>query len=260
MTYGFRTPFRNVLAEADGKSLSGTWLMAGTPTTAEALAELGFRFLVIDMEHVPISVSDVLYMLRTLAPFPVSPIVRLPSHNPILVKQLLDIGAVNLMFPFVNDAETAECLVKAMRYPPEGIRGAAAVHRGSRYATIDGYFRAANDALTAVVQIETQMAVNNVRQISGTSGVDAVFIGPGDLSVNLGHPGDVFHEEVQSAIDGVFAVCHDVGKPCGIVAPTQEAAADYLARGASYVAISSDMGLMIRAARAIFSGFGAETA
>ena len=119
-------PFRQLLSQ---KVPLGTWLMAAAPTTAEALGHAGFDFLVVDMEHVPIEISDLAHILRAIGCTPSIPVVRLAWNDQVLVKRAMDAGAETLMIPFVQNAEEAREAVSYMRYPPHGVRGVAAVHR-----------------------------------------------------------------------------------------------------------------------------------
>ncbi|HEU0222475.1 MAG TPA: aldolase/citrate lyase family protein, partial [Paracoccaceae bacterium] len=128
----------------------GTWLMAAAPATAEAMGHVGFDFLVIDMEHVPIGIPDLAHILRAVGCTPAEPVVRLAWNDPVLVKRAMDAGARSLMLPFVQTAAEAEAAARAMRYPPEGSRGVAAVHRASRYGREPDYLRHANGAVCTI--------------------------------------------------------------------------------------------------------------
>src|SRR5512134_167754 len=136
-----RNAFKHAIAA--GTPQHGVWLMSAAPSTAEALGCVGFDFVVVDMEHVPIDTPQMIEILRAVAGTPASPIVRIPWNDLVMVKRALDAGAQSLMFPFVQDEHEAARAVAATRYPPEGIRGAAGVHRASRYGTIPNYFRLA---------------------------------------------------------------------------------------------------------------------
>ena len=132
-------------AIASGKTPVGTWLMSGAPATAEALGCAGFDFLVVDMEHVPIDVGAMIEILRTIAGTPAQAIVRPPWNDMVMVKRAMDAGAQSLLFPFVQNADEARRAVAYTRYPPEGVRGVAGTHRGSRFGTVANYLKRAND-------------------------------------------------------------------------------------------------------------------
>jgi 2-dehydro-3-deoxyglucarate aldolase/4-hydroxy-2-oxoheptanedioate aldolase len=129
--------FKRALRE--GRTIFGAWLMSGAPSTAEALGCAGFDFLVVDMEHVPVDTPQMIEILRTLEGTPAPGVVRLPWNDMVMIKRALDGGAQSVMLPFVQNAEEARRAVSYTRYPPEGIRGVAGLHRGSRYSTIPGY-------------------------------------------------------------------------------------------------------------------------
>jgi 2-dehydro-3-deoxyglucarate aldolase/4-hydroxy-2-oxoheptanedioate aldolase len=232
-------------AITSGKTPVGTWLMSGAPSTAEALGCAGFDFLVVDTEHVPIDVGGMIEILRAIAGTPAQAIVRPPWNDTVMVKRAMDAGAQSLLFPFVQNADEARRAVASTRYPPAGIRGVAATHRGSRYGTVANYLKRANDEACVIVQIETTAALEKLDEIAAVPGVDSIFVGPGDLSASMGHIGDIAHADVQNALATAAAACRRLGKPCGIVGPTPEMVAKFLEYGYSWVAIGSDVGMMV---------------
>jgi 4-hydroxy-2-oxoheptanedioate aldolase len=238
-----RNTFKTALGE--GRIVYGTWLMSGAPSTAEALGCAGFDFLVVDMEHVPVDTPEMIEMLRTLAGTPAQAVVRLPWNDMVMVKRALDGGAQNVMMPYVQNADEARRAVSYTRYPPEGLRGVAAMHRASRYATVTDYLKRAADELCVIVQIETLAALAQLPQIAAVPGVDSIFIGPGDLSASMGHLGDIAHPAVQEKLKQGAQACRELGKPCGIVGPNPEMVGKFLEYGYSWVAVASDMGLMV---------------
>lgn len=229
----------------DGRIVYGTWLMSGAPSTAEALGCAGFDFLVVDMEHVPVDTPEMIEILRTLAGTPAQAVVRLPWNDMVMVKRALDGGAQNVMMPFVQNADEATRAVASTRYPPEGIRGVAAMHRASRYATVPNYLKGAGDEISVTVQIETLSALEQLPQIAAVPGVDSIFIGPGDLSASMGFLGDIGRVEVQDKLRHAAQLCKQLGKPCGIVGPNPEMVGKFLEYGYTWVAVASDMGLMV---------------
>lgn len=247
-------PFRALLQQSERAPI-GTWLMSGASSTAEAMGHAGFDWLLVDMEHVPVDVSDTLALLQAVAGTPAVPIVRVAWNDPVLVKRVMDAGAQTIMFPFVQNAEEAARAVAATRYPDpdspiEGRRGFAVMHRASRYGTLEGYVRRANALSAVIVQIETPAAITNLDAIAAVPGVDAVFLGPGDLSASLGRAGDIGHEEVQAEIASFARRCRSLGMPCGIVGATPDMVGRFVRYGFDYVAIASDMGMMMRQATA----------
>lgn len=226
----------------------GTWLMSGSTAAAEALGCLGFDFLVVDTEHVPIDAPQALALLQAIAGTPAQPIVRLAWNDPVLVKRAMDMGAQSLMFPFVETPDEARRAVAATRYPPAGSRGFAGMHRASRYGTVADFGRRANDEACVIIQIETLQAIARLEEIAGVDGVDAIFAGPGDLSAACGHIGEVGHPDVQAHLLNAAAMCRRLGKPCGTIAPHAEMATRFIDDGYSFVAVASDMAMMMRQA------------
>lgn len=242
-----RNGFKHAIAS--GRTQFGAWLMSGAPSTAEALGCAGFDFLVVDMEHVPIDTPQMIEILRAVAGTPASPVTRVPWNDAVMVKRALDAGAQTLLFPFVQNAQEAARAVAATRYPPDGIRGAAGVHRASRYGTVPGYFKAAASELCVAVQVETLAALDHLEAIAKVPGVDAIFVGPGDLSASMGHLGDIAHADVQAKLKHAAAECARLGKPSGIIGPNPDMVARFVGYGYTWVAIGSDMSMMMSRAQ-----------
>ena len=252
----FTSPFKSLLAQPQVPL--GTWLMSGAPSTAEAMGCLGFDWLVVDMEHVPIDYKDAYHILQAIAGTKSVPVVRLAWNDPVLVKRALDIGAQTLMFPFVQNADEARKAVAATRYPAAGepfpgTRGYAAMHRASRYTTAADYGKRANDGIFRMIQLETPAAIEKLEEIASVDGVDAIFMGPGDLSSAMGVIGNVGHASVQGALQAAAERCRKISKPIGTVGPTPEMVQDFIGWGYSFVAVASDMGMMMRQANQFFS-------
>jgi 2-keto-3-deoxy-L-rhamnonate aldolase RhmA len=184
-------------------------------------------------------------------------VIRLAWNDVVMVKRALDIGAQTLMFPFVQNAEDAKRAVASTRYPTatdlSGTRGFAAMHRASRYATAAEYGKRANDGIFKMIQLETPAAIAKLEEIAAVDGVDALFMGPGDLSASMGVIGNVADAKVQAALKDAAARARAVGKPIGIVGPTPEMVGQFIDWGYSYVAVASDMGMMMRQANAMIT-------
>jgi len=248
-------PFKAALAQR--RRMFGTWLMMDNPVTAEALAFAGFDFLVIDMEHAATDVREARAQLQAIAGGASSPVVRLPSADPVVVKKLLDLGAQTLMFPMIETADAARCAVSSTRYPPQGVRGVAAMHRASRYGTVDRYLEKAGSELCVIVQIETAQAVANAAQIAAVEGADALFVGPGDLSGSLGVIGQVSHPQVLEHVERVLAAARSAAKPAGVLAANEEIAERYAKLGFDFIAIASDLAYMMRTATTALASIAA---
>jgi 2-dehydro-3-deoxyglucarate aldolase/4-hydroxy-2-oxoheptanedioate aldolase len=232
-------------AIVSGRTPVGAWLVSGAPSTAEALGCVGFDFLVVDMEHTPIDVPQMTDILRTIAGTPAQAIVRPPWSDMVTVKRVLDAGAQSLLFPFVQNAEEAQRAVAYTRYPGAGVRGVAAMHRGSRYGTIPDYQKRAHDELCVIVQIETLAAFDQLQAIAEVPGVDSIFIGPADLSASMGMLGDMGNAAVQEKLRTGARACRALGKPCGIVGANPQIVERFLEYGFSWVAVGSDLAMMV---------------
>jgi 4-hydroxy-2-oxoheptanedioate aldolase len=240
-------------AIVSGRTPVGAWLVSAAPSTAEALGCVGFDFLVVDMEHTPIDVPQMTDILRTIAGTPAQAIVRPPWNDMVMVKRVLDAGAQSLLFPFVQNAEEAKRAVAYTRYPGAGVRGVAAMHRGSRYGTISEYQKRAHEELCVIVQIETLAAFDQLQAIAEVPGVDSIFIGPADLSASMGMLGDIGNAAVQDKLRAGARACRQLGKPCGIVGANPQIVERFLEYGFSWVAVGSDVAMMVGRAQEFLS-------
>lgn len=247
------------LAQSRNIPLIGSWLMAANPIISELMATAGFEFLVIDMEHSPMDVPDMVGMLHALSGTQSSPVVRLPWSDMVLVKRVLDAGARTVMFPFIQNVSEAQAAVSFTRYPPYGVRGVAAMHRGSQFGTVPNFLQNADKPLTVILQIETPEALEQLEAIASVEGVDAIFIGPGDLSTTMGFTGQINAPEVQQALRSAAERCKKIGKPCGIVGADATMIKQYQAYGYDFIAIASDLALLMNSAKEAANTFGTST-
>lgn len=229
--------------------LLGVWAMSGSAVVAEALGCAGYDFVVLDMEHGPNDVPRALGLLQAMAGTAAAPVVRLPWNDMVVVKQVLDCGAQSLMFPYIQTADDAERAVAATRYAPQGLRGVAGMSRATRFGGVPDYFARAAGELCTILQIETGEALARLPEIAAVPGVDSLFVGPNDLAASLGHIGKADHSEVRAALAAGAAASRAAGKPCGILASNIEVAAEYLRYGYDWIAVGSDLGMMMAAAR-----------
>ena len=234
----------------------GFWLALADSYAAELCAGTGFDWLLIDGEHAPNDLRSMLASLQAVAPYPVHPVVRIPHSDPALIKQMLDIGATTLLVPMVESAAEAAHLVRAMRYPPQGIRGVgSAIARSARWSRYPNYLHEANERLCLLVQVESHAALEQVEAIAAVDGVDGVFIGPSDLSASMGHLGQPAHPEVRAAIDTAIDRIVRAGKAPGILCADEALARHYLGLGARFVAVGVDTSLLVRAATSLAARF-----
>lgn len=247
-------PFKTLLARvaADpAHAAVGTWIMSASPLVAEAIGWAGYDWGVLDMEHTPLDLMDLVHLLQAVAGTPLVPVVRVPWNDTVMIKRVLDAGAQTLLVPFVQDADEARAAVAATRYPPKGKRGMAGMSRGSRFGTRPGYLTGGADAgMGVIVQLETTAAIERAGEIAAVDGVDALFVGPGDLSATMGLPGQPTHPDVLAVTARAIAHAHAVAKPIGTVGGTPDVVAQYRAMGFDFLAIASDLGLLMRAAQA----------
>lgn len=241
----------------------GLWLGLADAYTAEICAGAGFDWLLVDGEHAPNGLTDILAQLQAIATVPgAHAVARVPmGHGHVgqmLIKQYLDVGAQTLLVPMVDTAEQAATLVQSMRYPQDdgrgGVRGMAGA-RASRWGRYPGYAKEANAQVCLLVQVETRQGLDNLDAIAATEGVDGVFIGPADLSASMGHVGNPGHPQVQSAIEGAIARILKAGKAPGILSADEALARRYLELGALFVAVGLDTGLLARSTSALAAKF-----
>ncbi|QIZ77492.1 HpcH/HpaI aldolase family protein [Ferrimonas lipolytica] len=235
----------------NGNTQLGTWMMTGSDTVAEAMSTIGFDFLVLDQEHVPVDSLDAVRIDRAIrnASTTTTPLYRLAWNDVVLIKRALDGGANSLMVPFINTAEEARAAVEAAYYPPLGKRGFAAVHRASMYGSKADFVREANEEIAFILQMETPEAIDNMEAIGAVEGVTGFFIGPGDMSAAMGHIGNPSHPEVQAKIAEGLAKAKAMNLPCGIVGGNPELANKYQEMGFSFVALGSDMSYLLARAK-----------
>ena len=246
--------FKNALAA--GATQIGLWLGLADAYAAELCATTDFDWLVIDGEHAPNDLQSTLAALQAVAPYPVHPVVRISHGDPNLIKKVLELGAQSLLVPMVEDAAQARDLVRAMHYPPAGVRGVGSgLARSSRWNCYGSYLNDANEQVCLLVQVETVSALEQLDEIASVDGVDGVFIGPADLAASMGCIGDSTHPEVVAAIDAAIATIVHAGKPAGILCTDESLARHYIEQGVRFAAVGVDTSLLASAARTLASKF-----
>ena len=243
-------PFRRVLKSAGSQPPIGTWIMSASPLVAEAVGHAGFDWGVLDMEHSPLDLREVVQMLQAVGNTKMVPVLRVPWNDAVMVKRVLDAGATTLLFPFVQNAEEAAAAVAATRYPPEGRRGMAGMSRATRFGTLPDYLKTANQGIGVIVQIESMAAIEALDAIAAVPGVDALFIGPADLSADMGLLGQMMHPKVMDVMTRAARRCAELGMPVGTIGGNAQEVARYRASGFGFVALGSDLGLLVGGAQA----------
>ncbi|WP_298500156.1 HpcH/HpaI aldolase/citrate lyase family protein [uncultured Maritimibacter sp.] len=227
-----------------GETLIGLWCGLGT-SVAELAAQTGFDWIVLDGEHGPNRLRDVLDQLRAVGTTGAQPVVRVRDDNRAEIKQMLDIGAQTILVPMIDTAEQAREAVRSVLYPPHGVRGVgAALARASAYGAIPDYLTTANDQICLLLQVENRAGIAALDDILAVERVDGIFIGPADLSTDMGHVGNPGHPEVQAVINEAIDKIRAAGKVPGILTSDATLNKGYAERGAGFVAVGSDVGAL----------------
>lgn len=218
----------------------GFWLALADANVAEICAGKGYDWLLIDAEHGPQTLPGIVEQLRAIeATPPCSPIVRVPGHDPVAIRQILDLGAQTIMVPMVETAEQARAIVIASRYPPDGERGLGGA-RAARWGGYPAYVGEANEQLCIIAQIETGMAINNIETIAAVDGIDALFLGPADLAATQGLLGsDNFDALLELSRNSLVRIV-STGKPAGILSRDERLVQQFLNGGARFIANGID--------------------
>ena len=232
-----------------GSPSFGAWIMLADPAVAGFMANVGFDWVFIDAEHSPFNPETLRNILVFLRDRDTVSIVRVRENDPAIIKQALDWGAEGIMFPFIRSAEDARRAVAACRYPPAGMRGFNPREPSNFYADLDEYLATADERIITVLQVEHVDAVNNMDEILQVSGVDAVMIGPADLSYSLGVPLQFRHPKMQEAIDATIRKAKAAGVPIGMTwEDTTEGYLEYLSRGLAFISPYADTDFLTMAA------------
>lgn len=235
----------------DGRRLVGTIVGCAAPELIETLAGTGLDWLFLDGEHGSIGLPDVVPVMQAAGTCPC--LIRVPGHDPVWIQRALDAGAAGIIAPRVDDAAQAAAIVRASKYPPAGQRGVGLGRAHGFGLEFDTYMQRANADTLVVVQAESRAAVENIEAIVAVPGVDAIFIGPYDLSASLGCTGKVDSPAVRRAVDRIMNACRRAGKVVGYFSGNVAGVRRALQRGASLPVIATDTLLLIRAVRAMLA-------
>jgi 2-dehydro-3-deoxyglucarate aldolase len=233
-----------------GRPVLGSWIQCGNVGIAEAMARAGFDWLAIDLEHSTISLETAEHLIRVVELCGCVPLVRLPSHDFVLAKRAMDAGAHGIIVPSVNTAEEARAAVQCIQYPPRGFRGMG-LGRAHGYGTqFESYLKEVQDHGVVVAMIEHKNGVENLEKILSVPGIDAIFVGPYDLSASYGTPGALSEPAVKSALQQIIKVAAKARVACGIhvVHPPVEQVRTRLEEGFRFIAYAGDMLLLTPAA------------
>jgi 4-hydroxy-2-oxoheptanedioate aldolase len=228
-------------AFAEGRSALGMFIMTPSPALVEMAGHAGFEFVILDMEHGVAGPDIVEHLVRAVETADTTPIVRVTTNDRGLILRVLDAGALGVLVPHVRSAVDAQAVVAACKYPPQGARGLATTARAGRHGfrSVAEHIERSNRETLVALQIEDAEALPAAEAIAAVPGVDVLFVGPSDLSVSMGYPGQADHPAVQEAIAQVFQAAHRAGREVGYFVRDVEAAKAMIGRGVRFVSFSS---------------------
>jgi 4-hydroxy-2-oxoheptanedioate aldolase len=235
---------------AAGEPTVGIFVGAASPVSAEVCAAAGVDWVLLDLEHGAGGEEQVGTVVLAAAAYGVPTLVRAESAARIRLGRVLDLGAAGVMLPRLDTAVEVREALRHLRYPPDGDRGVATYNRACRFGLDPGALGRANANVLTVVQIESARAVEHVEEIAAVDGVDVLFVGPRDLSHDLGVPGQTSAPNYLAALGRVRTAAQRFGKSCGLLVPTGTAAAEHRAHGWNFVAVGSDATLLANAVTA----------
>ncbi len=228
----------------NGESLVGIFASLGSEMAAEVLGSSNIDYTLIDMEHAPNDLRNVVNQMQAVKAAGGESLVRIPVLDHIYAKRLLDAGATTIMFPQINNINDAKNAVKSVKYPPIGIRGIAGATRANNFGREVNYVEIADEKICVICQIESLEACKNVKDIAATDGVDLLFVGPGDLSADMGLIKDRNAKEVKEMALKVLKEANECNKPCGIMVSNTTEAKEMLQLGFKVIAVTTDLVLL----------------
>lgn len=241
-------PFKAALRK--GELQIGCWLSMANNYATEIAATAGFDWMLIDNEHATNDLRSTRDQLTLIDASASHPAVRVPIGEAWIIKQMLDAGAQTILVPMVESGEQAEQLVRAVRYPPTGMRGVGpTTARASNFGLIKDYLPSADEQICLLVQVENRAGVAALDDILAVDGIDGVFIGPADLAADHGHLGNPGAPEVQAVIKDIFERVARSDKASGTLAPDPAFARHCIDLGATFVATAMDVTLFADAIR-----------
>lgn len=246
-------PFKRAIKA--GQVQIGLWSCLASHITVEVLAGAGFDWLLLDCEHSPNDTTMVLSQLQAATEGTAHVVVRPPWNDAVRIKGFLDAGVQTFLIPYVQNEEEARRAVAATRYPPRGVRGFAGATRASRFGRVKDYHARCEEEICVLVQVETRAALENLEAIAKVDGVDGVFIGPGDLSADMGYLANIAHPEVQKVIAETIGRIKAAGNIPGILLVDEALARRYLEMGCLFTAVGSDIGILARGAEQLAQRF-----
>jgi len=243
-----------------GEPALGTWITINHPDVVDALSDLPFDWFVFDMEHAPLEVSDIEVLMMPLRNTEITPLIRVPWNDMVMIKRALDIGAEGIIVPWVSSREEAEAAIKYASYPPRGLRGVGprrCIRYGER-SFLDYYGKFEREERVIVVQIETRKALDNLEEILSIQGIDVAFVGPLDLTTNLGIPAQYGNPSFKEALEKILKTCREYDVAPGIYAISLQNAEEMISKGFRFVSLMSDMRILRNGYKEALKKFGRE--
>ena len=252
MTPNWQNPVKQKLRE--GQAVIAATITTNSVDAAAHIAELGFDFLWVEMEHSPITLETLRHIVLATRGLPALTFARVPVNELWMAKRVLDAGVSGVIFPFTSTPELAERAASACRYPPHGRRGSGAGLAKFAWPDRDRYYDSADENITVVTIIEEACAVERVDEIAATPGIDVLFIGTSDLSFSLGLRGEQSHPTLREAIAKVVAAAKRHGKFAGRPAGTPEQVREYREQGFQLFQAPTDIGFLTAGAKRYLGG------
>jgi 4-hydroxy-2-oxoheptanedioate aldolase len=235
-----------------GKPQVGTWLSLGSTFAARLMARVGFPWLTVDLEHSPIDWSEAAHQFAAIADAGCVPLARVPRGDHDHIKRVLDSGAMGIVVPMVNTVEEAKAAIAAAKYPPQGNRSVGgALHALNFDATAGDYYKHANDEILVILQTESPEGVENAEAIYSLPGVDAIFVGPNDLTFQMRdrEGRDPTPEQFEAMLQRILATGKKVGTPVGLHVQSVETVRKRVSEGWQFIALQSELKMMVSAAQ-----------
>ncbi|NBE92367.1 2,4-dihydroxyhept-2-ene-1,7-dioic acid aldolase [Nonomuraea sp. KC401] len=238
----------------------GTWIKLSSPESVEIMAHAGFDFVVIDLEHTTLDLGTASTHIAMARALGVDPLVRVPDHGLSVIQRVLDAGAAGVVVPHVDTVEQARSVVRATRFPPRGDRGSGGTSRAGRWGLLPraDYLAYGNEQALCVIQLESEVAIRNTREILALDGIGAAFVGTADLAMSMGVTAG--SDEVDRLATSALEAAAAAGVPIGTASATSDQARAALARGYDYVVVSNDTSILAGGSRAIVNALRAPVA
>lgn len=241
-----KNKFKRILKS--GRFSIGLWNGIMDSYVAEIIAGAGYDWILIDGEHAPFELQDIIRHHQILSSYDVGIIVRPPNMDRAILKRLLDAGVQSFLIPMMETPEQAKELVQSVTYPPEGRRGVGTgLARAAQWNRVPDYFKKADKEICLIVQIETVQGMKNIEAIANTDGIDGLFIGPADLAASMGYLGSPSHKDIRKEVKRGMKIIKKSGKFAGTIALSTEIAQEYAKAGADFMGVGIDLQLVAKA-------------